>query len=89
MGRLLTVQTELPAEVMGRNLSRDIVAGLVREVSPSDTVVWRTTNGDEYTADEIRRHIEEGTEIGREYASDLFRISRDFLRRQANRPKST
>lgn len=88
MGRLLKVQTELPAEAMGRNLSRDIVAGLIREVSPSDTVVWRTTNGDEYTADEIRRHIEEGDEIGRQYASDLFRISRDLLRRQANRSKN-
>jgi hypothetical protein len=88
MGRLLNVQTELPAQAMGRNRSRDIVAGLIREVSPSDLVVWRTTNGDEYTADEMRRHIEEGDEIGREYASDLFRISRDLLRRQANRPKS-
>jgi hypothetical protein len=86
IGRLLGVPQEPLLEEVGRHLSRDIIAGLIREVSPSDAVVWRTAAGDEYTADELERHIEAGDEIGRQYASDLLRVSRDFLRRSANRP---
>ncbi len=84
IGRLLGVPQAPLLEQVGRHLSRDIIAGLIREVSPSDAVVWRTSSGDEYTADELQRHIEAGDEIGRQYASDLLRISRDFLRRTAN-----
>jgi len=87
MGRLLGVPTPPLMEGVARHFSRDIIAGLVREV-PADTVVWRTLSGDEYTADELRRLIEEGDEVGRQYASDLLRISRDFLLRKANRPTS-
>ncbi|HEX4962969.1 MAG TPA: hypothetical protein VF173_19205 [Thermoanaerobaculia bacterium] len=86
MGRLLGVPAETLFERVGRHLTRDVVAGLIREVSPADTTVWRTSNGDDYTAAELQRLIEEGDPIGRQYASDLLRISRDFLRRTANRP---
>jgi hypothetical protein len=88
MGRLLEIPMEPLLENVGRHLTRDIVAGLIREVSPADTTVWRTSSGDEYTAGELQRLIEEGDPIGRQYASDLLRISRDLLRRTANRPKS-
>lgn len=87
MGQLLGVPTSPLLEGVARSLDRDIIAGLIREVSPADAVVWRTADGCEYTATELERHIEEGNEIGRQYASDLLRISRDFLRRTANRPK--
>lgn len=87
MGRLLGAPAEPLLERVGRHLTRDIVAGLIREVSPADTTVWRTANGDAYTAAELQRLIEEGDPIGRQYASDLLRISRDLLRRTANRPK--
>jgi len=88
MGLLLGIQPGPLLEEVGRHLSRDIIAGLIREVSPSDAVVWRTATGSEYTADELERHIEAGDEVGRQYASDLLRVSRDFLRRSANRKKS-
>ena len=87
MGRLLGVPAEGLLDRVGRHLARDIVAGLIREVSPADTTVWRTSSGAGYTAAELQRLIEEGDPIGRQYASDLLRISRDLLRRTANRPK--
>ena len=87
MGRLLEVPSSDVLEATGRHFSRDIIAGLIREVTPADAVLWRTLSGDELTADELRRHIEAGDEVGRQYASDLLRISRDFLRRKANRPQ--
>jgi len=89
MSRLLGAPTGPLYERVGRHLTRDIIAGLIREVSPADTVLWRTSNGDEYTAAVLQRLIEEGDPIGRQYASDLLRISRDFLRRTANRTKSS
>jgi hypothetical protein len=88
MGRLLGVPTPFLLDGMVRSLGRDVIAGLIREVSPADTVIWRTVGGDEYTADDLERHIEAGDEIGRQYASDLLRVSRDLLRRTANRRQS-
>ncbi len=87
MARLLGVDSQPLQEGVARNLSRDIIAGLLREVSPADAVVWRTVEGEEYTANRLQHHIEEGDEVGRQYSSDLLRISRDFLRRAANRSK--
>lgn len=68
-----------------RHLSRTILANLVREVSPSDAVLWRTSDGSTYTAQALVQHIEGGSEVGEQYASDLLRVSRDLLRRAANR----
>jgi hypothetical protein len=87
MGRLLEVPTPVLFDGLARSLDRDVLAGLIREVSPAEAVIWRTAGGDELTADELERHIEAGDEIGRQYASDLLRVSRDFLRRTANRSK--
>jgi len=50
--------------------------------------VWRTASGGTYTAADLRKEIEAGTPDGRQYASDLLRISRDFLRRKASRQDS-
>ncbi len=85
MGELLDFSTKLPEESVGRTITRDVLAGLIGEVLPADTVVWRNTSGDSYTAAELRQQIESGGEPGRQYASDLLRISRDFLRRAANK----
>lgn len=89
MGRLLEVPPEPLLEKVGRHLTRDVIMGLIREVSPADATLWRTSSGEEYTASELQRLIEEGDPIGRQYASDLLRISRDLLRRTANRTKSS
>lgn len=87
IGEMLGVPVPVASESVGRSLSRNVLSGLLAEVLPSDTVVWRTTSGDAYTAGDLRHHIEQGDEIGQQYASDLLRVSRDFLRRAANRPE--
>jgi hypothetical protein len=87
VGRLLDIEKEPIVESVGRSLSRDVLSGLISEIIPSDTVVWRTTTG-EYTAAELRQHIESGTEVGRRYAMDLLRVSRDYLMRKAARKAS-
>lgn len=71
-------------EGAGGSLPRDVVAGLVREI-PEHEVAWRTASGTAFTSRELVAQIEAGTEIGRQYASDLLRVSRDFLRRRAKR----
>jgi len=69
----------------GRTISRDAIAGLIREMMPADAIAWQTSDGDTYTAEEISREVEEGTEIGHQYARDIMRVAIDFLRRQARR----
>jgi hypothetical protein len=85
LGEMLGVPMPVASESVGRSLSRNVLSGLLAEVLPADTVVWRTTDGDAYTAGDLRHHIELGDEIGQQYASDLLRVSRDFLRRTAGR----
>jgi hypothetical protein len=85
IGDMMGVPVRSAAESVGRSLSRNVLSSLLAEVLPSDTVVWRTADGDAYTAGDLRHHIEQGDEIGQQYASDLLRVSRDFLRRAAVR----
>lgn len=75
-------------ERVGRTFDRDLLASLISEVSPSDAVIWRTLDGTTYTARQVKDAVEEGSDIGRQYASDLLRVSRDFLRRAATRAPS-
>lgn len=88
IGKLLHLEREPIVESVGRTLDRDVIASLISEILPSNTIVWRTTSG-EYTAAELRQHIESGTEVGRRYAMDLLRISRDYLMRKAAREATT
>ena len=85
IGEMLGVPVPAASESVGRSLSRNVLSGLLAEVLPSETVVWRTTDGDVFTAGELRHHIEMGDELGQQYASDLLRVARDFLRRTAAR----
>jgi len=84
MAALLQVPGHRWADVPGRHLSRDIVAGLLREVPP-DEVVWRASDGTTRTAADLGREVQQGTELGRQYASDLLRIARDLLARRARK----
>jgi hypothetical protein len=86
MGELLQQPSVPPIfDRVARHMTRDIISGLLREVSPANAVVWRTAGGEAYTAAELGRHIESGDDLGNQYASDLLRIARDLLRRSANR----
>lgn len=84
LGRLLGIEREPITESVGRTLNRDVLSTLLSEILPSETVVWRTTGG-EYTAAELRQHIEAGTDVGQQYAMDLLRVARDLLMRKAVR----
>jgi len=88
LDKMLEVQPTPPLQSVSRNISRDVFAGLLREVIPADTVIWRTATDELFTADSLRREIEEGTDIGQQYASDVLRVARDFLKRKANRRES-
>lgn len=85
ISRLLDIPHPTSVEIISRNISRDVFAGLICEVVPAETIIWRTANGEAFTAAELRKQIEEGTEIGRQYSSDVLRVARDFLKSMANR----
>lgn len=70
-----------------RSLGRDVLSSLLGEIAPADSVAWRTADGASFTAEQLRREIESGTELGQQYASDLLRVARDMLARQAARGK--
>ena len=72
-------------EDVASNMNLKVFAGLVNEVVPSDTVLWKTSQGRTLTAEEISHEIESGSEIGLQYASDVLRVSRDFLKSMAKR----
>jgi hypothetical protein len=88
LNHMLAVQPTPPLRSISRSISRDVFAGLISEVVPADTVIWRTASGDSFKAVELRRQIADGTEIGQQYASDVLRVARDFLKRKANRRES-
>ena len=88
INEMLGMQPTPALESVSRNISRDVFAGLMREIIPADTVIWRTATGDSFTANELRKNIEQGTEIGQQYSSDVLRVARDFLKRKANRKES-
>jgi hypothetical protein len=70
----------------GRTLSRDIIADMLQEMPP-DEIVW-TTSGGPWTAARLSEQVRIGSGIGRQYASDLLRVSRDFLSRQSQKATS-
>ena len=76
---------DLPIESVGRSIGRDAIAGLIREMVPGHVVIWRTLDGETYTADDLSRQVEQGTSIGQQYARDVVRVAIDFLRRSAAR----
>jgi len=85
MARITGQRIKLPDDVHARSLGRDTFSNLIAEIAPADTIVYRTVDGSTFTAEQMIHHIREGTATGRQYASDLLRVSRDFLARQARR----
>ncbi|MEB3309630.1 MAG: TOPRIM nucleotidyl transferase/hydrolase domain-containing protein [Snowella sp.] len=78
-------QLLLKKEETASNMNLKVFAGLVNEVVPADTILWKTSQGQVLTAEQISHEIESGSEIGLQYASDVLRISRDFLKSMAKR----
>lgn len=85
LAELLGERREAVEDVHVRSMPRDVFSNLVAEVMPADVVIYKAVDGTVFTAEEMIRHIREGTAVGRQYSSDLLRISRDFLARRAVR----
>ncbi|MGO8003376.1 MULTISPECIES: hypothetical protein [Rhizobium] len=64
--------------------TRDVVSTLLREL-PEAKVVWKTMTGARFSAGELARAIAEGTPLGNQYATELLRVARDLVARQANK----
>lgn len=73
------------SEVRAHKLDRSILRALISEVYPGSATLFRSAQGEAYTADQMLGEIEAGTEIGREYATAMLRVARDLLKRQAER----
>jgi hypothetical protein len=82
---VLNIDTRLIDNGMANTIDRKIFANLIKEVLYSDTIIYKTMEGTQFTAKEILSSVEEGGEVGKQYTSDLLRIARDFLKRQAIR----
>lgn len=65
-----------------RTVSRDAFSTLLREL-PSDTIAWKTMNGTAIRADELAKAISEGSEIGKQYVTEVLRIARDIVARRS------
>lgn len=87
LARITGNQISLSGDVHARSMGRDTFSNLLAEIAPAESVIYRTIEGS-FTAGEMIREIREGTDLGRQYSSDLLRISRDFLARQAQREAS-
>ena len=66
---------------------RDVLAALLRETQPSDTVIFHTLEGGDITSEHMVQEIQAGSPLGREYASEILRLARDLLIEQTRRRK--
>ncbi len=65
------------------NIDLKIVGNLLKSIANKDTIMLKTLDH-EYTAADIENSITNGTDLAREYASDLFRVARNLLKHQAS-----
>lgn len=66
-------------------MAREVLRNLISEVYPSSKPLFRSASGAVVTAEQMMQEITDGTDLGREYASDILRVSRDLLSRQAQK----
>lgn len=78
------LETGRSSPVAGR-LDRETLRNLISEVFPSSRPLFRAASGAILSAEQMMQEITDGSELGREYASDILRVARDLLARQAAR----
>lgn len=66
-------------------VSRGVLRNLISEVYPSNKPLFRAASGAVLTAEQMMQEITNGTALGREYGSDILRVARDLLARQAQK----
>lgn len=81
---VLELESDLPDHSMSSTVSRDVFSTLLREL-PGNAIAWRTLAGETYSAAELARNIGEGTEIGKQYVTELLRVARDLTLRKAKK----
>jgi hypothetical protein len=64
-------------------LPRELLSNLVLEYYPPQKPLYKSLDGSVLTGCAMAEEIARGSEIGRKYASDLLRVCRDLLARQA------
>ena len=69
---------------LSSSVNRDVFSTILREL-PADTIAWKTLNGDELTAQNLAKNVAEGTEIGKQYVTEVLRIARDIVARKARK----
>lgn len=84
MSAILNIQLEELKEPISQNIDRKIFVNLLNETTHSDKVIFKSSSG-VYTTEQMIENIKNETELGKQYTSDLLRIARDLLMRQANR----
>jgi hypothetical protein len=81
--KLLDAGSGVPSSDFGFDVPTAILANVILEYYPPEQPIYRTLDGSIYTGQEMAREVQAGTEIGRKYSSDLLRVCRDLLARQA------
>lgn len=66
------------------DLNKALLSNLVQEYYPLSHVLYKALDGSTYTGLQMAEEIRVGSEIGRKYTSDLLRVCRDLLARQAS-----
>jgi len=80
----LGVRTLRNERALSGSVSRDAISTIVREL-PGDSIVWKTVDGTAMTAERLATEVIEGTEIGKQYATELLRVARDLIVRRSSR----
>jgi len=71
--------------IIENQIDRALMRNLISEVYPSSAPLFRSASGEVYTGEQMMQEVIDGTDIGREYMSDVLRVARDFLARQAKK----
>jgi hypothetical protein len=85
LNQLLELNSPAISESVARSLNQEVFTGLIREIVPADTIIWKTSEGHLLTAEQVCEEIKRGTELGRQYAADVLRVARDIIKGMAQR----
>ena len=66
-------------------LNREVLRNLISEIYPSEKTLFRSASGETISAERMMQEVTDGSDLGREYSSDILRVARDLLARQANK----
>lgn len=85
ISNILDIKVDEIKDSISKNIDKKIFINLIKEISNSETIMYKTLDGFEYSARQLVKEIENGTEVGKAYSSDILRIARDILKRNAKK----